>query len=78
MRAGPSTQPRSLVHYLCVCVLQELQRAVQLSPDAGFEKFMYLGQLLEGAEALAATQRGVEVLQQVRRAMVTMRCGSRV
>lgn len=47
--------------------LQELQRAVLLSPDVGFEKYMYLGQLLEGEEALAATQKGVELLQQVRR-----------
>jgi kinesin family protein 5 len=38
-----------------------------LSPDVGFEKYMYLGQLLEGEEALAATQKGVELLQQVRR-----------
>jgi hypothetical protein len=53
---------------LCCAVvvdLQELQRAVQLSPDTGFEKYMYLGQLLEGEEALAATQNGVELLQQV-------------
>jgi hypothetical protein len=39
---------------------------VQLSPDAGFEKYMYLGQLLEGEAALEATQRGVELLQQVK------------
>lgn len=38
---------------------------MQLSPDAGFEKYMYLGQLLEGEAALEATQRGVELLQQV-------------
>lgn len=49
-----------------VCVSpQELQRAVQLSPDTGFEKYMYLGQLLQGEEALTATQKGVELLQQV-------------
>jgi kinesin family protein 5 len=45
--------------------LQELQKAVALSPDTGFEKYMYLGQLLEGEEAVAATQKGVELLQQV-------------
>ncbi len=45
--------------------LQVLQHAVQLSPDVGFEKYMYLGQLLEGQDALAATQKGVELLQQV-------------
>lgn len=38
---------------------------MQLSPDVGFEKYMYLGQLLEGQQALAATQKGVELLQQV-------------
>jgi kinesin family protein 5 len=46
--------------------LQELRRAVALCPDQGFEKYMYLGQLLQGADALAATQKGVELLQQVR------------
>jgi kinesin family protein 5 len=45
--------------------LQELQQAVALSPDSGFEKYMYLGQLLQGEEAVAATQKGVELLQQV-------------
>jgi hypothetical protein len=39
---------------------------VQLSPDKGFEKYMYLGQLLEGELALEATQKGVDLLQQVR------------
>eukprot|EP00878_Enallax_costatus_P016578 GHUV01017394.1.p1 GENE.GHUV01017394.1~~GHUV01017394.1.p1 ORF type:complete len:317 (+),score=108.87 GHUV01017394.1:512-1462(+) len=43
--------------------LQELQKAVQLSPEEGFEKYMYLGQLLQGQQALAATQKGVELLQ---------------
>ncbi|KAF6265906.1 TPR-like protein [Scenedesmus sp. NREL 46B-D3] len=43
--------------------VQELQKAAALSPDTGFEKYMYLGQLLQGEEAVAATQKGVELLQ---------------
>ena len=47
--------------------LQVLQKVVTLSPEEGFEKYMYLGQLLESPEeAIAATTRGVELLQQVR------------
>lgn len=35
-----------------------------LSPDVGYEKYLYLGQLLEAPEdALAATRKGVQVLQ---------------
>lgn len=45
---------------------QVLQRAVQLSPDAGFEKYMYLSQLLEEQPAMDAASKGVQILQQVR------------
>ncbi|KAG1672225.1 hypothetical protein FOA52_002926 [Chlamydomonas sp. UWO 241] len=40
-----------------------LQRCVALSPDAGHEKYMYLGQLMDGAEALTMARKGVELLQ---------------
>lgn len=40
-----------------------LRRAVEISPDAGHEKYMYLGQLLEGEEALGMMRRGIELLQ---------------
>lgn len=49
----------------CAVALQELQKAVTLSPEEGYEKYMYLGQLLQGEQALAATQKGVELLQLV-------------
>eukprot|EP00955_Chlamydomonas_euryale_P103783 365522-Chlamydomonas_euryale.AAC.21 len=40
-----------------------LRRCVELRPDVGHEKYMYLGQLLDGEEALAMTKRGIELLQ---------------
>ncbi|KXZ42721.1 hypothetical protein GPECTOR_122g462 [Gonium pectorale] len=44
--------------------LEVLKKAVTLSPDVGFEKYLYLGQLLpEPSDALAATRKGVQVLQ---------------
>ncbi|PNW86960.1 hypothetical protein CHLRE_02g103050v5 [Chlamydomonas reinhardtii] len=44
--------------------VEVLKQAVALSPDVGYEKYLYLGQLLEAPEdALAATRKGVQVLQ---------------
>ncbi|PNH10263.1 hypothetical protein TSOC_003022 [Tetrabaena socialis] len=44
--------------------VQVLRQAVSLSPDAGYEKYLYLGQLMEtAAEAVAATRKGVQLLQ---------------
>jgi len=40
-----------------------LQRACELCPAAGYEKFMYLGQLLSGAEGVAALRSGVRLLE---------------
>lgn len=44
---------------------------VQLSPDEGYEKYMYLGQLLDGVEAMDFTRKGVAVLQQHIQALQT-------
>jgi len=43
--------------------IQVLQHAVQLSPSAGFEKYMYLGQLMEGPPAIASVRAGIKILQ---------------
>ncbi|KAG2484624.1 hypothetical protein HYH03_016578 [Edaphochlamys debaryana] len=44
--------------------VEVLKQSVVLSPDTGYEKYLYLGQLLESPEdALAATRKGVSVLQ---------------
>mgnify|MGYP002846927738 CR=1 FL=1 len=41
-----------------------LKRAAQLSPDLGYEKFMYLGQLLDDGEAAATcTRRGLALIE---------------
>ncbi|GLC46815.1 hypothetical protein PLESTB_001800400 [Pleodorina starrii] len=44
--------------------VEVLKKSVSLSPDVGYEKYLYLGQLLEEpGQALAATRKGVQVLQ---------------
>ncbi|KAL6779031.1 hypothetical protein ACKKBF_B19080 [Auxenochlorella protothecoides x Auxenochlorella symbiontica] len=40
-----------------------LRKAAEVQPDAGFEKYMYLGQLLHGELAEAALRRGVDILR---------------
>ena len=55
-------------HRSCWMQLQPLQdppclQAIDLQPDEGFEKYMYLSQFLSGDEALQAARRGLDVLQ---------------
>lgn len=37
-------------------------RTVELSPDSGHEKYMYLGQLFDGAQAVECYQKGIELM----------------
>ena len=37
-------------------------RAVTVCPDEGFSKYMYLGQLMEGLQAIECFQKGVELM----------------
>ncbi|EFN50963.1 hypothetical protein CHLNCDRAFT_141593 [Chlorella variabilis] len=43
--------------------LAVLQKAAQLLPDEGFEKYMYLGQLQEGPEAEQCVRKGISILR---------------
>lgn len=69
MRARPAQAAETLGSALAefgdpeeaVCALLS---AVSLSPEDGFEKHMYLGQLLAGADGIAHYRRGVELLEE--------------
>lgn len=37
-------------------------RAVEVCPDEGYSKYMYLGQLFEGAQAVECFQKGIELM----------------
>ncbi|KAK7109107.1 uncharacterized protein [Littorina saxatilis] len=37
-------------------------RAMEVSPDEGYSKYMYLGQLFEGAQAVECFQKGIELM----------------
>ena len=48
--------------------MQCFGRAVEVKPDAGHSKYMYLGQLFEGAEAIQFFQKGIELMVKEREA----------
>ncbi|VDK33349.1 unnamed protein product [Taenia asiatica] len=41
---------------------ENLQKAVQLSPDEGYEKYMYLAQISEGSEAVDLYRKGIGII----------------
>lgn len=41
---------------------------MEVNPDTGHSKYMYLGQLFEGAEAIQFFQRGIELMVKEREA----------
>lgn len=41
---------------------------MEVNPDAGHSKYMYLGQLFEGAEAIQFFQKGIELMVKEREA----------
>ena len=41
---------------------------MEVKPDAGHSKYMYLGQLFEGAEAIQFFQKGIELMVKEREA----------
>lgn len=43
--------------------VEVFQKAVQVSPDHGFEKYLYLGQMLVGNESLECMRKGIDVLE---------------
>lgn len=44
--------------------MQVLRHAITLSPEDGYEKYLYLAQLIEGQEAITLTRKGVALVAQ--------------
>eukprot|EP00963_Diacronema_lutheri_P001926 scaffold126_cov315-Pavlova_lutheri.AAC.23 len=43
--------------------MEVFRKAVQLSPDHGFEKYLYLGQMIQGNDSLECMRKGIDVLE---------------
>ena len=52
----------SIINHKHLLLLQCFGRAVELNPDSGHHKYMYLGQLFEGVQSLQCFQKGVELI----------------
>ena len=48
--------------YLSLTVLYCLKTAVELNPEQGHSKYMYLGQMTEGKEAVGYLMQGINVM----------------
>ncbi|XP_074659642.1 uncharacterized protein LOC141912297 [Tubulanus polymorphus] len=53
-------------------------RAVELSPHDGYRKYMYLGQLFDGVQAVQCFQKGIELMTKTQAEQVAAACASPV
>ncbi len=56
-----------LITSICFDISYFLKRSIEIAPDTDFEKYMSLGQLLPGNEAISCYKRGIEVMLAHRR-----------
>jgi len=50
------------VGYLALTMLDCLKAAVELNPEQGHSKYMYLGQIAEGEEAVGYLMQGINIM----------------
>jgi hypothetical protein len=65
------TPPLKTIFFIlnsCKC----FQHAIELCPDEGHSKYMYIGQILQGQEAVQAFTKGIELM------IATMNSSSKV
>ena len=43
--------------------LQCFGRAIEVAPDTDHSKYMYMGQLMTGADAIAYFEKGIEIMK---------------
>lgn len=52
----------SVLYQLLSWCVQCFGRAVEVCPNEGYSKYMYLGQLFEGAQAVECFQKGIQLM----------------
>lgn len=53
-----------------------LTKAVRVQPDTGFSKYMYLGQLSEGLEAVQMYEKGIHIMEKEREEFISKEKGA--
>ena len=62
IKGGITSHQCSVLYQLLSWCVQCFGRAVEVCPNEGYSKYMYLGQLFEGGQAVECFQKGIQLM----------------